>query len=499
MATSMNNASSQEVSDAPAQGLWNGKIFDGQWRDASGGTQNVLEKATGTTLATIGIASADDVARAALTARKAQIAWAATPEPQRAQVLRTFARLVEEHTSELAEWIVRETGSVMGKAHFEIFLTIGDTHEAAALATQPKGHLLASTSGRQSIAKRVPLGVVGVITPWNSPLILAIRAAAPALALGNAVLLKPDVQTPVSGGALIAQLFEEAGLPPGVLHILPGDAETGEALVLDRNVNMISFTGSTAVGRRVGELAGRGLKRVSLELGGNNAYIVLDDADVEKAVAAGAFGSYFFQGQICFTAGRHLVHERVADRYIELLKARTRDLRVGDPFRDQVDLGPMINERQAARVERIVQESVAAGAILAVGGRREGLFFEPTVMTAVTPEMPVFKEEIFGPVAPVTVFHSDDEAVELANMTEYGLVASVQSASPTRALRIANQLHTAMVHINDQTINHEAYSPVGGMGASGNGSRFGALSNGDEFTQWQWVTINEEIPPYAFR
>jgi benzaldehyde dehydrogenase (NAD) len=312
-------------------------------------------------------------------------------------------------------------------------------------------------------------------------------------------LLKPDVQAPVSGGALIAQLFEEAGLPPGVLHILPGDAETGEALVLDRNVNMISFTGSTAVGRRVGELAGRGLKRVSLELGGNNAYIVLDDADVEKAVAAGAFGSYFFQGQICFTAGRHLVHERVADRYIELLKARTRDLRVGDPFRDQVDLGPMINERQAARVERIVQESVAAGAILAVGGRREGLFFEPTVMTAVTPEMPVFKEEIFGPVAPVTVFHSDDEAVELANMTEYGLVASVQSASPTRALRIANQLHTAMVHINDQTINHEAYSPIGGMGASGNGSRFGALSNGDEFTQWQWVTINEEIPPYAFR
>src|SRR6266567_2904502 len=193
---------------------------------------------------------------------------------------------------------------------------------------------------RQSLAKRVPLGVVGVITPWNSPLILAIRAAAPALALGNAVLLKPDVQAPVSGGALIAQLFEEAGLPPGVLHILPGDAETGEALVLDRNVNMISFTGSTAVGRRVGELAGRGLKRVSLELGGNNAYIVLDDADVEKAVAAGAFGSYFFQGQICFTAGRHLVHERVADRYIELLKARTRDLRVGDPFRDQVDLGP---------------------------------------------------------------------------------------------------------------------------------------------------------------
>src|SRR2546422_7583134 len=315
MVTSMNNASSQEVSDAPAQGLWNGKIFDGQWRDASGGTQSVLEKATGPTLETIVIASADDVARAAPTARKAQIAWAATPEPQRAQVLRTFARLVEEHTSELAEWIVRETGSVMGKAHFEIFLTIGDTHEAA-LATQPKGHLLASTSGRQSIAKRVPLGVVGVITPWNSPLILAIRAAAPALALGNAVLLKPDVQTPVSGGALIAQLFEEAGLPPGVLHILPGDAETGEALVLDRNVNMIAFTGSTAVGRRVGELAGRGLKRVSLELGGNNAYIVLDDADVEKAVAAGAFGSYFFQGQIWCTAGTRLGHERVADRHI---------------------------------------------------------------------------------------------------------------------------------------------------------------------------------------
>src|SRR5260370_24696516 len=222
-------------------------------------------------------------------AGKGMVPGGGTRERQRAQVLRTFARLVEEHTSELAEWIVRETGSVMGKAHFEIFLTIGDTHGAAALATQRKGHLLASPSGRQSIAKRVPLGVVGVITPWNSPLILAIRAAAPALALGNAVLLKPDVQTPVSGGALIAQLFEEAGLPPGVLHILPGDAETGEALVLDRNVHMISFTGSTAVGRRVGELASRGLKRVSLELGANNPYLVLDHPDLDKPLPAAPF------------------------------------------------------------------------------------------------------------------------------------------------------------------------------------------------------------------
>src|SRR5207302_2574317 len=196
MATSMNNASSQEVSDAPARGLWNGKIFDGQWRDASGGTQNVLEKATGTTLATIGIASADDVARAALTARKAQIAWAATPEPQRAQVLRTFARLVEEHTSELAEWIVRETGPGMGKAHFEIFLTIGDTYEAAALATQPKGHLPPSTSRRHTIAKRLPLRAVGAISPRTSPLMPAMRAAAPAPALANAACLNAAVQSP---------------------------------------------------------------------------------------------------------------------------------------------------------------------------------------------------------------------------------------------------------------------------------------------------------------
>ncbi len=478
---------------------WEGKIYNGQWISANGGTQIVTEKATGASLGTIGVASKEDVVKAALAAKQAQGAWAITPEPQRAQVLRTFARLVEERTNEIAEWIVRETGSVMGKAQFEIYLTLGDTYEAAALASHPKGYLLASTVGRPSMAQRVPLGVVGIITPWNSPLILAIRAVAPALAMGNAVLLKPDIQTPVSGGVLIAQLFEEAGLPPGILHILPGRGETGEALVLDRNVNMLSFTGSTAVGRRVGELAGRDLKRVSLELGGNNAYIVLDDADLEKASAAGAFGSYFFQGQICFTAGRHLVHERVADRYVELLVARTRELRVGDPFRDQVDLGPMINERQVARVERIVGDSVTAGATIAIGGGRNGLFFDPTVMVAVTPMMPVFVEEIFGPVAPVTVFRTDDEAVELANMTEYGLVASIQSASQTRALRIANRLHTGMIHINDQTINHEAYSPIGGMGASGNGSRFGSVTNGDEFTQWQWITLNEDIPPYAFR
>src|SRR5262249_17233172 len=259
-----------------------------------------------------------------------------------------------------------------------------------------------SEPGRESIARRVPLGVVGVIAPWNFPQILSVRAVAPALALGNAVILKPDLQTAVSGGVLIARLFEAAGLPDGVLHVLPGGAEPGAALAEDPNVAMISFTGSTAVGREVGATAGRTLKRVSLELGGNNALIVLDDADIEVASSAGAWSAFLHQGQVCMTAGRHIVHEAVADKYLDQLAKRAGNLPVGNPYTEEVALGPLINARQVANVDRIVNDTVSAGAEIRAGGSHEGLFYSPTVLAGVTPAMAAFREEIFGPVAPVT-------------------------------------------------------------------------------------------------
>jgi benzaldehyde dehydrogenase (NAD) len=478
---------------------WQGKIYSNGWATAHGGVLDSTEPATGAVLAQVGLADADDVAAATARAAQAQADWAAQTGPSRAAVIRKAAAVLADNRAEFERWLVREGGAVPGKAAFEVDLALGELWEAAALPTQPWGHLLpASEPGRESVARRVPLGVVGVISPWNFPLILSVRAVAPALALGNAVVLKPDVQTAVSGGTLVARLFEAAGLPDGLLHVLPGDAGPGAALAEDPNVAMIAFTGSTAVGREVGATAGRTLKRVSLELGGNNALIVLDDADLEIASSAGAWGAFLHQGQVCMTAGRHIVLESVADEYLDRLAKRAQGLPVGDPFTGQVALGPLINERQRDNVHRIVEETVGAGAEVRAGGSYDGLFYQPTVLAGVTTSMPAFREEIFGPVAPVVVVRDEDEAVAVANNTEYGLVAAVQTGSPERGRDLARRLRTGIVHINDQTLNNDAYAPFGGTGASGNGSRFGSQSSWDEFTQWQWVTFREQAHAFPF-
>ena len=479
--------------------IWGAKIYSNGWRDPGLGTEEVTEKATGATLGEIGIASPEDVSVAAATAREAQKEWAKTPGPRRGDVLREFSRLMLVHADELADQIVRETGSIRAKAQWEVHMSAREILEAGALGSLPLGVLTASAeAGRQSIARRIPVGVIGVITPWNSPFILGSRAIGPALAMGNAVILKPDSQTPVAGGVSFARLLEEAGLPPGLFHVLPGGAETGAALVKEPLVDMISFTGSTRVGRQIGSIAGGQLKRVSLELGGNNPYIVLDDADIEAAASAGAWGAFFHQGQICLTAGRHLVHERIAGAYAEALARKAKALVVGDPFDEKVQVGPIINERQAANVDRIVADTLVKGAKVLTGGSRNGLFFEPTVLTGVRPGMAAFDEEIFGPVAPITTFRTDDEAVELANASEYGLAAAVASADLARAQRVADRLHSGVIHINDQTVLHEVYGPIGGVGASGNGFNHSTLTNADQFSEWQWITTRSHIPAYPF-
>lgn len=478
---------------------WQGRLHSNGWADGGAGVARSIEPATGAVLAEFGVADAGDVAKAAVRGLEAQAAWAEVPGPERAAVVRRAAQLLQENRAEFERWLVREGGAVPGKAAFEVDLVLSELWEAAALPTQPWGHLLpTSEAGRESIARRVPLGVVGVISPWNFPLVLSMRAVAPALALGNAVVLKPDLQTAVSGGVLVARLFEEAGLPGGLLHVLPGDAEPGAALASDPNVAMIAFTGSTAVGREVGATAGRTLKRVSLELGGNNALIVLDDADLDVASSAGAWGAFLHQGQVCMTAGRHIVLESVADEYVERLAARAANLPVGDPFTAQVALGPLINENQARNVERIVMETVAAGAMVRAGGTRDGSFFTPTVLAGVTTQMAAFREEIFGPVAPVVVVRDEQEAIAVANDTEYGLVAAVQTGDAARGAALASRLRTGIVHVNDQTLNNDAFAPFGGVGSSGNGSRFGTQSSWDEFTTWQWVTSRPQAHAFPF-
>jgi len=473
--------------------------FVERWEPGTGAPIQDVEPATGRHIVTVTGSTSEDVARAAAAAKAAQPAWAETSYQERARILRKAADIYEANREEFGTWTMRETGASHSKMHHESNFAFGEILSASTLPWQPYGSLVPTVvKGRLSMIRRIPVGVVGAITPWNSPSVLGMRVVAPALALGNAVVLKPDPQTPVIGGAMFEAVFREAGLPEGLLQIVVGGADVGEALVTDPNVNVVSFTGSTAAGRRVGELAGGRLKKVALELGGNNAFIVLDDADMAAATAAGAFSSFQFQGQVCFAAGRHIVHESVAGDYVDALRDKAKGLRMGDPYREDVQLGPIVNEKQVRRVADIVDRSVAGGARLVIGGGHEGLFYEPTVLADVTQDLPAFTDEIFGPVAPVTTFRTDEEAIALANSSAYGLVGAVYSTSLSRGLSVANRIKAGMVHVNDGTLNDEATIPFGGTGMSGNGARYGGEANLDNFTEWQWVTVRDEPPTFPF-
>lgn len=476
---------------------WHGALFDGEWRPA-GETIDVHEPATGEVLGHVGQVSAGDVAHAAEVAAEAQRDWAARPYDERAEVLRRAAVLFREHADEIQGWCVRETGAIPPKAGLETSIAVGECNEAAALASRSSGELLPTTKSHLSIARRRPIGVVGVIAPFNFPLILAIRSVAPALALGNAVVLKPDPRTAVTGGVAIARVFEEAGLPAGLLHLVPGGADVGEALVSDPHTGLISFTGSTRAGRSVADLATAHDTRTLLELGGNNALVVFDDADLDLAVSAGAFGSFMHQGQICMTTGRHLVHEGIRDQYVERLAATADHLPVGNPATDEVALGPLIDAGQRDRVHELVTASADAGATIAAGGTYEELFYRPTVLTATTTDTPAYADEVFGPVAPVLGFSDLDEAVALAGGTAYGLSLGVITSDLSKGVEIADRVRCGIVHLNDQTVADEPPAPFGGVGASGNGTRIGGPANLDAFTDLQWLTIAGRVPTYPF-
>ncbi|MCT4498189.1 benzaldehyde dehydrogenase [Pseudomonas sivasensis] len=473
-------------------------LFNGDWIPASGSVSPVIEPATGEPLLRCAMASPADVALASRSAALAQTAWAALGPRERAEVFRKAADVAEQSFAELALYVARETGGALFKGEHEVREAIVLLHQAAGLLSQPHGVVLPSAAGRLSYARRQPHGVVGVISPFNFPLILSLRSVAPALAAGNAVVLKPDPQTPVSGGFLIARLFEEAGLPKGLLHVLPGDAAAGEALCRDPNVRMIAFTGSTAAGRKVAEVAGRHLKKVALELGGKNPLIILEDANLDLAASNAAWGAWLHQGQICMATGLILVHESIAASLTRKLVEKARALTVGNAARGEAALGPLINQRQLQRVHEIVSDSLQAGARLEAGGEYDRLFYQPTVLSGVRPGMRAFEDEVFGPVATVVSFATDEEAIELANRTEYGLSAAIISPSVGRAMAIGERLDCGLLHINDQTVADECINPFGGRGASGNGGSVGGPADWDEYTQWQWVTVKNTPPTYPF-
>jgi acyl-CoA reductase-like NAD-dependent aldehyde dehydrogenase len=359
----------------------------------------------------------------------------------------------------------------------------------------------ADLPGAFFMALRQPVGVVVGIAPWNAPLILSLRAVALPMAYGNTTVLKPSSESPISGGLIYAQIFQEAGLPKGVLNVLtngPGfSGEVGEELIAHDQVRRISFTGSSEVGREIAEKAGRHLKRVSLELGGSDPVLILRDADVDYAVNATTFGRFLHQGQICMSSKRLIVEKPIADEFTEKFVKKASGLKVGDPREPDTVIGPLINKEQLDKLVAQVEDAIARGAKALCGAKHEGLCYWPTVLTNVTEDMKVLQDETFGPVAPVIVVEDAEEALRVANNSRYGLSAGVITRDFEKGLSIAERLETGMVHINDSSIHDEPQVPFGGVKESGWG-RHGGLAALEEFTELRWVTMQRTPRQYPF-
>ncbi|MFD3450575.1 aldehyde dehydrogenase family protein [Streptomyces sp. NPDC058691] len=448
-------------------------FIDGRFEPPASDWLPVLDKGSGAAFGRYGNASPAQVDRAVAAARRAQPAWADTDANTRCAALRAFATELERRHDELIELIIRETGGTAEKAEEELGQAVNQLLNSATQLTETAGSILPPyKGGKISLSRAVPLGVIGLIVPWNYPLSLAMRALAPGLAYGNAVVLKPAELTPVAGGQVLAEAARAAGIPDGVFAVLPGDGPgTGSTLYRHPGLDLIHFTGSFEVGREITDHAARAGKAVVTELGGDNAFVVLDDADIDQAAGCAIWTSLWYQGQTCISAGRHIVHREVADAFTEAVVERVRKLRVGDPLRDDVDLGPVISAVQRARFhDGLVEPSIAAGAKVAVGGTYDGNFYQPTVLTDVTPQMPVFREETFGPVMPITVVDSEAEALELVNRHRT-LMNSVFTGDPLRGLAFAERVAGNEVHVND------GYARHGGEGQLA------------AFTRRQWVGV----------
>jgi aldehyde dehydrogenase (NAD+) len=452
----------------------------------------VYNPSTGEVWAQVADAGRSDATAAIEAAAAAQPAWAALPHSKRAQLLSKVGDVLTARAKEFQDALIDEGGAWIGKTMFETGYSAGVYRAAAAAAYQVTGEILPSDHGKLSLVVREPLGVVTVISPWNFPLILSSRGFAVALAVGNTVVLKPSEETPVSGGLLIGEVLEEAGIPKGVFNVVTCSRDNvgavGDELIANPTVRGISFTGSTAIGSQVAAKAGGLLKKCCVELGGKDALIVLDDADIEHAVNAATFGSFMHQGQICMSVERVIVHKDVANEFIEKFVQNTKKLKVGNPREMANCIGPIINQKQLDKIRDQVEDAVAKGAKVLCGGKHKGLFFEPTVLTNITRDMKVMREETFGPIAPVVTVGSVDEAIEIANDSEYGLSAGIITRNEERGLAIARRLNTGMAHINDSSVNDEPHVPFGGVRWSGLG-RHGGRAGIDQFTEMRWITL----------
>jgi acyl-CoA reductase-like NAD-dependent aldehyde dehydrogenase len=466
---------------------------------ARGATFERRNPLTGEVATRAAAASADDVRKAIDAAAAAFPAWAAlTPAPRR-QFLMTAAAKLRERANEIAAAASAETGATTGWGQFNVHLAAMMLEEAGAITTQIGGEVIPSDSpGTLAMAVRRPAGVVIGMAPWNAPVILAVRAIATPLACGNTVVLKSSETCPQTH-RLIADAFADADFPPGVVNVVSHSAQDApqivEALIAHPAVRRVSFTGSTRVGCIIGELCGRHLKPVVLELGGKAPMVVLEDADLDEAAKAAVFGAFMNQGQICMSTERIIVDKKIADDFVARFKARTQTLRVGDPRKGDTPLGAVVDERTVATVRALIDDAVQKGAKVATGGTNEGVLFEPTIVDHVTPQMKLFREESFGPIVAVTRVNDVEDAIAKANDTDYGLSSAVFGRDIGRALSVAERIESGICHINGPTVHDEAQMPFGGVKSSGFG-RFGGKAGIDAFTELRWITVETQPKQY---
>lgn len=482
------------------------RVFDGfyaggSWKRATKTFQD-FNPANDQLWANVADADIEDVRDTIQAAHTAFPAWADLPFTERAEFMLKIADEIERRKDDLVAALQGEGGGWFGKGMFEAGYVAGVFRAAAALAYAPIGDVMPSEHGKVSMAVRRPMGVVTVISPWNFPALLTARGFAFPLVAGNTIVVKPSEETPYSGGIFFAEVFEAVGLPDGVFNVVTCSreniAEIGDELIENPMVKGISFTGSTAVGRMVAAKAGAHLKKCCVELGGKDSLIVCDDADLEKAAQTANFGAFMHQGQICMSVEKVLVHEAVYDKFLSMFVERAAKLKMGDPTTNKSNvIGPLINDKQARQVKEQLDDAVAKGANVVLGGGVDGRFVEPTVLTSVTPEMLIYQNETFGPVVPVIPFRTDAEAIAIANDTEYGLSSGVMTNNEKRGLEIASLLETGISHVNCSSVNDEPHIPFGGSKASGVG-RHGGRWSMETFTETRWITLERggrHFPP----
>ena len=478
----------------------NQQYIGGVWRD--GLSKKVLTDTnpyTGNSIADFKLASLADLDEAYHSAAAAQKVWADVNPFEKRTILEKAITWIEENEADITDIIIEELGGTHLKAFIEIMTVKSFIKEASTYPLRVTGEILPSTvDGKENRLYRIPAGVVGVISPFNFPFNLSIRSVAPALACGNGVVLKPHDDTPITGGTLIAKIFEEVGIPKGLLNVIVADiGEIGDAFVEHPVPRIISFTGSEAVGRYIGGVAGRSLKKCILELGGNSAFIVLEDADLQTAINAAVFSRFAHQGQVCMCTNRILVQRSIYGKFLEKFVEQVSKLKAGDPRDPKTDLGPLINQRQAETFSRQVQQGIDGGARVALRGKVEGNIASPTIFADVKPDMWIAQNEMFGPAVCVMPFDTPEEAIRIANDSPYGLSGAIHTRDAEYGAELAKQIESGMVHVNDGTINDDPLIAFGGEKASGVGRLNGKWAM-EEFTTLKWVSVQHKTRHYPF-